>query len=404
RYSEYDSGSVGTYKALASWAPLDWLRFRGGYQLANRAPNINELFLDASSTAVTLRAADYCQSTTAERTGNNPNNPNRAAAQALCASLIGNATTPFSADPNNFQGGRTDGVMVQISRGNPNLQSEEGKTWTFGTVIRSPFENPLASGITVSADYYRAKITDAIALVTAQTAYDLCFNRDGTSNPTYSIDDQNGACRTIERDAVTGVATRVTSTYTNAGSIETEGLDLTLNWRAGLADMGLDSVPGTVSANLSFNKTFSYKAQEFNGGPKLENAGTLARGGLFDWRTVTTLRYQTGGVGVGLNWRHLPSIRSAQYVTDNATVIQGAKSYDIFGLTGDWDITSNFAISGGVDNVFDKDPNRVGAGQVVNIAAGDGGGTTVLNGSGSTSAAYYDVLGRRYFLNAKLRF
>ncbi len=85
-------------------------------------------------------------------------------------------------------------------------------------------------------------------------------------------------------------------------------------------------------------------------------------------------------------------------------MVQGAKSYDIFGLTGDWDITSNLAVSGGVDNLLNKDPNRVGAGQIVNIAAGDGGGTTVFNGSGSTSAGYYDVLGRRYFVNLKLRF
>ncbi len=408
RYSEYDNGSVSTYKALASWAPLDWLRFRGGYQLANRAPNINELYLDASSTAVTLRSLDYCQSTTQEVTGNNPRNANRAAAQALCQALIGNTNTPFTTDPNNYQGGRTDaGVMVQISRGNPNLKSEEGKTWTLGAVIRSPFENPLASGITLSADWYNVEISDAIALVSAQTAYDLCFNRDGTSNPTYSINDVNGACANIRRDAVTGAATNVTSTYTNTGTVETSGLDLTFDWRAAIADMGLESIPGNLSANVSFNKTFKFRQQAFDGGPLLENVGTLGdatRGALFDWRTVTTLRYSNTGFGVSLNWRHLPSIRSNVYVTDKTTPQQGASSYDIFGLTGDWDITSNLAISGGIDNLLDKDPERTGIGQVVNIAAGDGGGTTVLNGSGTTTATFYDVLGRRYFLNLKLRF
>ena len=408
RYSEYDNGSVDTYKMLASWAPLDWVRFRGGYQVANRAPNINELYLDASSTAVTLRSLDYCQSTTQELTGNNPRNPNRAAAQALCQALIGNSSTPFTTDPNNYQGGRTDaGVMVQISRGNPNLKSEQGKTWTLGAVIRSPFEHPLASRITLSADWYSVKISDAIALVSAQTAYDLCFNRDGTSNPTFSINDINGACANIRRDAVTGAATNVTSTYTNTGTVETSGLDLTLDWRAAFADMGLDRIPGSLSANISFNKTFDFKQQNFDGGPLLENVGTLGdatRGALFDWRTVTTLRYSDGGLGVGLNWRHLPGIRSNVYVTDKTTPQQGAGSYDIFGLTGDWAITDNLSISGGVDNLLDRDPERTGIGQIVNIAASDGGGQTILNGSGSTTASYYDVLGRRYFLNAKLRF
>ncbi len=45
RYSDYDTaGGVPTYKALFGWAPMTGLRFRGGFQLANRAPNINELF------------------------------------------------------------------------------------------------------------------------------------------------------------------------------------------------------------------------------------------------------------------------------------------------------------------------------------------------------------------------
>ncbi len=61
-------------------------------------------------------------------------------------------------------------------------------------------------------------------------------------------------------------------------------------------------------------------------------------------------------------------------------------------------------VSGGVDNVFDADPERINAGQIQTIAASSGGGQTVLDGAGSTSAGYYDVLGRRYFVNVKLRF
>ena len=80
------------------------------------------------------------------------------------------------------------------------------------------------------------------------------------------------------------------------------------------------------------------------------------------------------------------------------------KDYIIYNRSVGYSPVRNLTLTAGIKNLFDKDPNRVGAGQVVNIAAGDGGGTTVLNGSGSTSAAYYDVLGRRYFLNAKLRF
>lgn len=403
RWSDYDNGGVPTWKALASWAPLDWVRFRGGYQLANRAPNINELYLDASSSAVTLRAADYCQSTTTEKSGNNPANPNRAAAQALCAAIIGNTTSAFSTDPNTFTGGRTDGVMLQVTSGNRNLKSEEGKTWTLGAVIRSPFDHALLAGSAVAIDWYKAKITDAITQISAQTTYDLCFNRDGTSNPNYSIDDPNGVCRNIVRDATTGQAQSVNSTYANTGSITTSGLDVNLSWRAAMADMGLSKLTGALSVNVSFNKVFKFQAQEFVGGTTLENVGTLARGGLFDWRTVTTLRYAQSGWDLGLNWRHLPSILSSNYVTDPTTTVQGAGSYDVFGLTANWKLTSSLSLSGGIDNLFDQQPERVGAGQVINIAAAQGGGSVITNGAGSTNAGYYDVLGRRYFLNLKWR-
>ncbi len=405
RYSDYDTmGSVPTYKALFSYAPVNFLRFRGGYQLANRAPNINELFLDASSQAVTMRGPEYCRFDSREPTGNNKDNPNRAAVQALCTALIGNTTSEFSLDPNNYAGGRADGVILQESSGNRDLKSEEGTTWTLGFVFSAPFENPALSGTTISVDWYKAKIEDAISTITAQSAFDLCFNRDGTSNPTYSVDDPNGICRAIQRDERTGAALQVSSTYQNLGLIQTSGLDANVNWRAALTDLGMGSAPGHLSVNLSFTKLFEYKAQEFPTAPALENKGTLARFGLFDWRTVTTFRYSLPTWDVALNWRHLPSVKNQAYVTDRETPIEGAGSYDVFGLTANWNINEQLGISGGVDNVFDRDPERVGAGQIQSINATSGGGQTVINGVGSTFPAYYDVLGRRYFVNLKLRF
>lgn len=405
RHSDYGDtgGEVPTYKALFSWQPVDLMRFRGGYQLANRAPNINELFLDASSQAVTMRGPDYCRSDTRETTGNHPSNPNRAAAQALCAALIGNNTSEFSADPNNYVGGRADGVILQNSSGNRNLRSEEGETWTVGGVFNSPFTSAWLEGTTLSVDWYKAEIADAIATVGAQTSYDLCFNRDGQSNPTYALNDPNGVCANIVRDDISGAAQLVNAQFQNLGAIETSGVDVNLNWRAGLADLGF-SAPGALSLNVSFSQLFEFKAQEFPTAPALENAGTLARGGMFDWRMVTTLRYMHSNWDLGLNWRYLPAVDSAQKVTDPNTSIQGANAYDIFNLTGNINVTETLAISGGIDNLLDAQPERVGAGQVQNIAAVNGGGTTTLNGVGSTSAGYYDVLGRRYFVNVKFRF
>ncbi|HEY8521938.1 MAG TPA: TonB-dependent receptor [Gammaproteobacteria bacterium] len=407
RYSDYGDtgGEVPTYKALFSWRPIELVRFRGGYQLANRAPNINELFLEASSQAVTMRSPDYCRADTRERTGNHPENPSRAAAQALCEALIGNQTSEFSADPDNYVGGRGDGVTLQINSGNRDLRSEEAKTWTFGAVVESPFDRPAVDDMTFTVDWYRIEIDDAIATVSAQLAYDLCFNRDGRSNPTYSINDPNGVCANIERDEVTGAAMFVNSQFQNLGILKTSGVDADFSWRASLADLGMERAPGSLALNISFSKLFEFKAQEYATATPLENAGTLARGGLFDWRLLTTLRYTSNGRwSAALTWRHLPSVKSAQYVTDPETSIQGAGSYDVVRLTGNWNLSDTLSLSAGIDNLFDREPERVGAGQIQNIAAVNGGGRTVLNGSGSTSPGHYDVLGRRYFVSLRARF
>jgi outer membrane receptor for ferrienterochelin and colicin len=155
---------------------------------------------------------------------------------------------------------------------------------------------------------------------------------------------------------------------------------------------------------VSFNRLFDYEAADYVGGATQENAGTLARGGLFNWRAVTTLRYMHSNWDVGLNWRRYPPVRSATYVTSPTTTIRGANAYSVFALTGNWEFSEHFAVSGGIDNLFDTPPERVGAGQVINRLAINGGGSIVTNGNGSTQASLYDVLGRRYFMNLKVRF
>jgi outer membrane receptor protein involved in Fe transport len=122
-----------------------------------------------------------------------------------------------------------------------------------------------------------------------------------------------------------------------------------------------------------------------------ENEGTLERGGLFSYRAMTTLRYAAPVGGVALKWRRLPSIRSASYVTDPLTQNIGAASYNLFDLSTNWAMTSNVRATFGIDNLFDRAPNRV--------EAGPGN-----NGAGNTFPGYYDVLGRRYYAGLRLDF
>lgn len=104
----------------------------------------------------------------------------------------------------------------------------------------------------LTLDYYQVAIEDTIGPLAATTIYRGCFNANGVSNPAYSIDDPNGYCRLISRDPVTGSRLQVTAPMTNLGFTRTSGIDMQLDWRSRLADVGLPA-PGSIAATVAVN-------------------------------------------------------------------------------------------------------------------------------------------------------
>src|SRR6185312_12060972 len=89
RYSSYDTGAggVSTWKASADWDVNNWIKFRGGYQVANRAPNVAELFEPSTVVVALWPDSDPCANTTIAPYGNVATNPNLAKTLALCTAL-----------------------------------------------------------------------------------------------------------------------------------------------------------------------------------------------------------------------------------------------------------------------------------------------------------------------------
>ena len=142
-----------------TWQANSWLTFRGGYQFATRAPNINELFAADTLTVVFHPDEDNCSASTLAPWGNVPSNPNRAQVQALCRAIIGNSTSGFDTQTYNAgtYGTGPDGftratptffpLEIAIFKGNPDLSVEEGRTWTVGAVFSNPFEGRFSHSI-----------------------------------------------------------------------------------------------------------------------------------------------------------------------------------------------------------------------------------------------------------------
>ena len=181
--------------------------------------------------------------------------------------------------------------------------------------------------------------------------------------------------------------------YENLGEQKTEGMDFNLNWGAEFADMGLGAVPGTLLLNWELNWLWKYDIQNLPGGQVLEYAGTESgpAGNAFRYKMYTTLTWANSWGSLGLTWQHLPGAKDASVVVTPTSVTHGASSYDEFNLFGTWKVTPAYEIRAGVDNLFDRDPNVVGA-----IPG-------VTNALGSTLADY-DVLGRRFYVGVRARF
>ena len=413
RSSHYNTtGNSTTWKALGDWKVTEWLRFRGGYNRAERAPNIAELFLSPQQTFAVAAGGDTCSTQNGASYSANPKyNANWAKVVNLCGQLMeasGLATADnvyYGVDYRtlaaagseaavrtligNTQQANSAAFVFPTLQGNSALRPEVADTWTIGAVINSPFESPLLNRMRLSVDWYSVKVKDAIGAQSVDIAQRQCF--DAGFNPTYAA--SSPFCATIGRNQ-TGALGNVITTFLNNGRFQTQGLDVQLDW-------SFQAGPGTVSINSVLNYLISMKSAELAILPLVEYAGTLGptqnglNGGAYRYKVFTTLGYAVGPVNVSLQWQHLPSVLTETSATFPATTVGGYKAYDLFNLNGSFAITKDARIRFGIDNLFNRAP-PLGS---INSNPGPG---SVAGGSYNTN--FYDVIGRRFFLGATFKF
>jgi outer membrane receptor protein involved in Fe transport len=394
RLSDFSTGDwsfdAKSYKALFNWVASDSLRFRGGWQRANRVPNVAELYAGETSQVFGWGATgDACMVNTLHPWGNNPVNPNRAQIQELCRQLIYRSGGVPGANDFDIQGANNypnDGRALPhsyrlITGGNPRLEAEEADTLTIGLVWQA--EGP---DLTLSADWYEIEIDNVVGSLGFLAAYEQCFNANGRSNPTYSID--NEYCQRITRDPVDAEPLLVYGGNFNLSRRFTSGVDFTVNWNKEMAG-------GTFGIRASANKLNTWKQPVLSepDAPLFEYAGY---GSDFDVRLFTTISYRRDRYDVGLNWRYLPSQQAAALVTTPESTVLPTDSYSLFNLNASFRLNDRLRLRGGIDNLFDEEPPLT--------AANPFHPTQPTNGSGITDRSSYDVLGRRYFVGLAVDF
>ncbi len=394
RKSDYNTtGGSTTWKAMGNWETNDYLRIRGGFNRAERSPNIAELYLAPQQTFTFNSTGDLCSLTNPSPLSANPaNGANGVKALAICKALM-EASAPGTAAA--FYNNATNQVAgptyaFPTLQGNPSAKPEKANTFTLGAVISSPFESEMLQTMRLSVDYYSIKVDQALGAQTVDLAQRQCF--DVAFNPTLSA--TSPYCVGINRVAHDGALGNIITTFLNQGRFETSGIDTQFDWsfRAG---------PGKFSLNSVFTYLIDEKSAQLPTDKLVEYAGTLGPNengldpGAFRWKMFNTFGYQLGDWTASLQWQHLPAIASATAATQPNTTIGGAGAYDLFGLNGTWAVRKDVSVRFGVDNVLDKAPPLVES----DTKAAPG----TLAG-GYINDRLYDVNGRRYYVGVTAKF
>ena len=335
RYTDFERGGVSqdavTYKFGLVYTPVADITGRASFSHDFRAPNVNELYAPVSISPSTLI------DTRTNRT----------------------AVTP-----------------VQFA-GNPALGPESSNTTLAGFVVRPR----VLPGFEASADFYKIRITQAIATTDAQSIVTRCNNGD------------TALCALITRDATTGFITQVTRAPVNIGRVSTSGIDFQVSYR--------HAAPSILSADRAFltgrivgNYVMRY-GEASTGTTVVQRAGEVGNPGTADVpkvRLFGTLDFQQGPFGMQLESRYVGEAKFDNTFNEGVQINRNhVGSVVYFDLSGRYDLklgSYNLQLFAGVRNLLDRDPPVVPSTFVLPLG---------------TNPYIYDTVGRYMYFGIRAR-
>ncbi len=333
RVADYkgSAGTVWTWNAGALYAPVRDIKFRVSYAKAVRAPTLSDLYSSPSQNFDILN--DPCD-VNFIKTGRSTRAANCAAA-GVPANFINNAARAGSTE--------------FLSGGNPNLEAETSRSWTYGVILQPSF----IPGLAITADYYDIKISNVIAAVGAQTILDACYDAA-------SLDNQ--FCGLINPRQASGefAQTALLQSTVNFAALRAKGIDVDVSYnRRIFAD---DKIA------LRFVGTWVRDRTDY---PYLDNPGQKERikGELGDpvYNFNVSADYTHGPVTLGYQLRYVgrQSITDweAQHDTNGVAALDPYYADRVYypsvvyhALRASVDVDKRFTFYGGVDNLTDKKP------------------------------------------------
>lgn len=368
------NGGFFAWAAGGSVQPIRDIEFRGNYTKSFRAPAITELFLPISNSFVTV--PDLCS----------PANRNAGPAPATRAA---NCAAFLAAFPNATPLDAAAATVPGRSGGNPNLENEVAKSYTFGAILRPRF----FPGLTVAADYVNIRIDAPIANLTVAQVASACF--DNASFDASDPANGNAFCSLIRRypagtsiTAVNGGSAAgqvvndpanpgVTTGFINGNEIRFSGIQAGLNYRTSLDRLG---IPGSFEATGDMLYV-AKRLVDNTGVAPLRSDGTF---GDPKYAGQLNLRYIHPDFGVSTSLNYVgDQIATRAERNRDLREINELDEYVTVNLGFYVDAGENFRLSGAVTNLFNRQGEKYNG---------------VL-----IPASYNDLLGRRFSISARYR-
>jgi len=316
RYSDYSTvGDKVTFKAGVGYRPFEGLLVRGTYSQGFRAPSILELYQGARRTD--FQGVDPCN-------GGASAHPD----------LPGCAGVPAGYNQANHN---LNGLIPGVISGNRNLKPETADTYSAGIAI-TPWQ---VRGLSLTVDYYKITIHNAIAAQTPTQILQLCAVRGGVF------------CDLVTRDSGTGEILELLQGAQNLNSIKTDGVDTTLRYDFDTASMGRFGLMVDASYLHSFRTTSPNPA---GGAPIVDE-----RAGKGDQPRATYPRWK-GQASLTWGLDPVDAVVRARYIgptTDVPNPVKDARTASVIYTDAELGVSvadgkAHFAL--GVNNLFDVQP------------------------------------------------
>jgi iron complex outermembrane recepter protein len=367
------AGSENLWAFGGRWEITSGVTLRASRSRNFRAPTLTQL-LAPSSTALGSIAVDPCD---ADRISGGPNPDVR---RANCLALFeANPGYGVLADGSNagasaaerlatFQNPAENFPRALItSGGNPALRNEISNTLTYGIVLQPRF----LPGLTFVADRVEVDLRDGLSAFTTQDFMAACY--DNVAPPP-------GVCEAFSRlaapDGTNPGGTVITGTTTtfNAGVVRFKGEVFNLNYQFRTGSLLGRQNPARIELALEATHT-SLLETSVTGATFVRTDNTVQNP---DWVGRFDLRYIDGPVRFTYQLVYRGSVLAGPDATIENNPNPFIDSNLVHNMSLQYEI-GNLALRGGVLNLFDTEPSY-------------------------PTLAHGDILGRRFYMGARVRF